>query len=337
MGDHGGDGGAAGAAPAPSTAPARGASRAVLLEQRKKDVHDKALVAAFDLSESRRPANEAAGREGTSDASVEGRRANSESVSSGSNFAFAAALPRQSARSSEPDVLPELHNATFEQWLANVQTPKYTITRLDGSVWAQDDVLPSVVFCGGMDGVSTGSIVRRDGKYVVKTALVIECGPEVCQTHQPCASRRDTRRERDTTRDEHHSPTMPFAHTTPARGMGRAIAREAVFESRVVVVVSSSVVRSGHKGISRNAATSRKRSGPYRTATRDIPEKSESGDLKTCLVAFSRCDAAADRPGGCEHFTCLAHSCMTPGRATNQQGMTERPVDGSWRVLLKCT
>ena len=33
---------------------------------------DRALVAAFDLSESRRPANEAAGREGTSDASVEG-------------------------------------------------------------------------------------------------------------------------------------------------------------------------------------------------------------------------------------------------------------------------
>ena len=32
---------------------------------------DRALVAAFDLSESRRPANEAAGREGTSDASVE--------------------------------------------------------------------------------------------------------------------------------------------------------------------------------------------------------------------------------------------------------------------------
>ena len=49
---------------------------------------DKALVAAFDLSESRRPANEAAGREGTSDASMAGR-ANSESVSSGSNSTFA--------------------------------------------------------------------------------------------------------------------------------------------------------------------------------------------------------------------------------------------------------
>ena len=33
---------------------------------------DRALVAAFDSSESRRPANEAAGREGTSDASMEG-------------------------------------------------------------------------------------------------------------------------------------------------------------------------------------------------------------------------------------------------------------------------
>ena len=117
---------------------------------------------------------------------------------------------------------------------------------------------------------------------------------------------------------------MPFAHTTPrarrARGTGRAIAREAVFESRVVVGVSSSVVRLGHTGISRNAATNRKRSGPYRTATRGVPERSGSGDLRTCLVAFPRCDAAAGRPGGCEHFPCLGHSCMTPGRAINQRG-----------------
>ena len=40
MGDHGGDGGAAAGAPALSTAPARGASWAVLLEQRKKEVQD---------------------------------------------------------------------------------------------------------------------------------------------------------------------------------------------------------------------------------------------------------------------------------------------------------
>ena len=33
-----------------------------------------------------------------------------------------------------------------------------------------------------------------------------------------------------------------------------------------------------------------------------IPERSKSEDLKTCLVAFPCCDAAAGRPGGCEHF-----------------------------------
>ena len=45
MGDQGGGGG--GAAPAPPTAPARGASRAVLLDQRKKEVQDAAVVGAL--------------------------------------------------------------------------------------------------------------------------------------------------------------------------------------------------------------------------------------------------------------------------------------------------
>ena len=34
---------------------------------------------------------------------------------------------------------------------------------------------------------------------------------------RPCASRRDTPHERARARDEHHSPAMPFAHTTRAR------------------------------------------------------------------------------------------------------------------------
>ena len=51
--------------------------------------------------------------------------------------------------------------------------------------------------------------------------------------------------------------------------------------------------------------------------TRGVPERSASGDLRTCLVPFFRCDAAAGRPGGCEHFPCLGHSCMTSGQATN--------------------
>jgi len=76
----------------------------------------------------------------------------------------------------------------------------------------------------------------------------------------------------------------------------------------------------GHTGISRNAATNRKRSGPYCTATRGVPERSASGDLRTCLVAFPRCDAAAGRPGGHGQFSCLGRSCITSGQATNHLG-----------------
>ena len=50
-------------------------------------------------------------------------------------------------------------------------------------------------------------------------------GCVACVLIRPCASRRDTRRERDATRDEHHSPAMPFAHTTHARDGTRDRAR----------------------------------------------------------------------------------------------------------------
>ena len=56
--------------------------------------------------------------------------------------------------------------------------------------------------------------------------------------------------------------------------------------------------------------------------------RSASGDLRTCLVAFSRCDAAAGRPGGCEHFPCLGHSCMASGQATNHRGDAGRAGAG---------
>ena len=46
--------------------------------------------------------------------------------------------------------------------------------------------------------------------------------------------------------------------TRRARGAGHVIAREAVFESRVVVVASSSVVRLGSSGTTPNTPTRRK-------------------------------------------------------------------------------
>ena len=111
--------------------------------------------------------------------------------------------------------------------------------------------------------------------------------------------------------------TRPTARTTAppcpsstrrTRGTGRAIAREAIFESRVGVVGSWSVVRLGRPGTPRNAATGRKRSAPPRNATNGDPKSSGSAVLRTCLVAFFHCDAAAGRPCGREHFSCLGRS-----------------------------
>ena len=152
---------------------------------------------------------------------------------------------------------------------------------------------------------------HRHTNHHVAASLAFKFAPAPLSACHTTRARRDPRRAPQ----PRHFP-LP---TRRSRGTGRAIAREAVFESRVVVVVSSSVVRSGHSGISRNTAANRKRSGPYRTATRGVPERSESGNLGTCLVAFPRCDAAAGRPGGCEHFPCLGHSCMTPGPRRNNR------------------
>ena len=87
------------------------------------------------------------------------------------------------ARVHEPSALPPLHDATFEQWLENVNRPTHTIMNLHPSVWDRDDVLPSLVFYAGPGGVSKGSVTIRDGKYVI-TALAIESVDYVCATHR---------------------------------------------------------------------------------------------------------------------------------------------------------
>ena len=74
----------------------------------------------------------------------------------------------------------------------------------------------------------------------------------------------------------------------------------------------------GNMGISRKAAPTRKRSGPSsRIATRGFPERSVSGGLGTCFVAFPRCDAAAGRPGRYGQFSSLGRFSTTPGQAPN--------------------
>jgi len=113
------------------------------------------------------------------------------------------------------------------------------------------------------------------------------------------------------------APPCPSS-TRRTRGTGRAIAREAIFESRVGVVGSWSVVRLGRPETPRNAATGRKRSAPPCNATNGDPKSSGSAVLRTCLVAFFHCDAAAGRPCGREHFSCLGRPGTSLGWGTNQ-------------------
>ena len=114
---------------------------------------------------------------------------------------------------------------------------------------------------------------------------------------------------------------MPFAHTTRARNGTRGRARGGFRipgrRRRVVVGGASGYYRSDLKYHNRPKT---KRALPHRdTATSGVSERSESGGLRTCLVAFSRCAAAAaGRPGGCGHFPCLGRICNTPGRALNR-------------------
>ena len=51
--------------------------------------------------------------------------------------------------------------------------------------------------------------------------------------------------ERDATHDEHHGPAMPAAHSLRRRANTRGRVRGGIFFRVVVVVVVSSVVRSG--------------------------------------------------------------------------------------------
>ena len=84
---------------------------------------------------------------------------------------------------AEPCALPPLEKATFEQWLENQTSPKYTIMSLDPSVFDRDDVLPAVVLYAGIGGVTTGSVWQHEGKYIV-TAVAVECGTAECATHR---------------------------------------------------------------------------------------------------------------------------------------------------------
>ena len=73
--------------------------------------------------------------------------------------------------------------ATWEDLMANYKSPKFIFGKIDPSVWARPDVMPSVVMYAGIGGLSKGSIVRKGNKWVV-CALAIEGDEEVAQVHQ---------------------------------------------------------------------------------------------------------------------------------------------------------
>ena len=111
-----------------------------------------------------------------------------------------------------------------------------------------------------------------------------------------------TNATRPTTRTT--APPCP-SHTRRTRGTGRAGVYEAGFVFRVVVVASSSVRPVGCSGITRNTATTGKRSAPPRNATKGDPKSSASGISEHVWWHFFHCESAAGRPGRRGHFSCL--------------------------------
>ena len=90
--------------------------------------------------------------------------------------------------------------------------------------------------------------------------------------------------------------------TSCAGGSTRAAPCEADYLSRDVVVVVSSVVRSGRSGTTPNAPTSRKSGARSRAEVKLDLERTRFPLFRTCLVAFKR------RPGRREHYSYLGRS-----------------------------
>ena len=103
------------------------------------------------------------------------------------------------------------------------------------------------------------------------------------------------------------APPCP-SHRQRTRGPTRAVACEAEYFFRVVVVVVSSVVRLGRSGTTPNAPTSRKPGARSRAEVKYDLERTRFPLFRTCLVAFVRVDGAERRPGRREHFSYLGRS-----------------------------
>ena len=73
--------------------------------------------------------------------------------------------------------------ATWADLMANYKSPRFIFGKIELSVRARPDVMPSVVMYAGIGGLSTGCIVRKGNNWVV-CALAIEGDEEVAQVHQ---------------------------------------------------------------------------------------------------------------------------------------------------------
>ena len=73
----------------------------------------------------------------------------------------------------------EKYNASLEDILSGM----YDIKSIDPAVWEREDVLPVVMLCCGMGGMTMGHMTKQDGKYLA-TALAIDCDPDALAIHK---------------------------------------------------------------------------------------------------------------------------------------------------------
>ena len=156
---------------------------------------------------------------------------------------------------------------------------------------------------------------------------------------RPCASRRDTPHQRTRTRDEHHSPVMPTAHAFYARDGARDRGRAGFRVS----------------GRCRRRVVGGRRSCVFGSSTEELNGgRNRGGKLKHPVLIFFNvpsvicpgsirlCPAQNGQKGvwattGKLGIFLIWVFCRRPQFSRLIKGMAERPVDGSWRVLLRCT
>ena len=67
--------------------------------------------------------------------------------------------------------------ATWDDLVENYREPKFTFGRIGEEIWNRKDVVPSVVFCAGMGGLSKGAIVKKGELWVICAGVALSRWP----------------------------------------------------------------------------------------------------------------------------------------------------------------